>query len=281
MTLKLVLFTDLDGTLLDERYGFDAARPALALIARLDTPLVICSSKTRPEIELYRKRLDNHHPFISENGGGIFVPRGYFGGDVTIPDCEKTRDGRYETVRLGARYGDLRRAVEALRSQGHGIRGFGDMAAEEVARLTGLAVKEAAMAKERGFDEPFVFHGGAGEVDTLIEAAQRLGLSVTKGRIYHLLGHSDKGKAVAILTDLYKQKHGTVVTVGLGDSPNDLSMLRAVHIPVVVQRPDGTYNPTLLVPGVAKARGIGPEGWNSAVMELMSAYRACGPAKNC
>jgi len=70
---KIIVFTDLDGTLLHPRtYSFEAAMPALKLIKEKDIPLILCSSKTRAEIEVYRKKLDNQHPFVSENGGGIF-----------------------------------------------------------------------------------------------------------------------------------------------------------------------------------------------------------------
>ena len=51
-----ILFTDLDGTLLDGRtYSFEKAKPALEAIQRLRIPLVFVSSKTRGEIEVYRK----------------------------------------------------------------------------------------------------------------------------------------------------------------------------------------------------------------------------------
>jgi mannosyl-3-phosphoglycerate phosphatase len=77
---KPIIFTDLDGTLLDySTYSFEKALPALQLLKEKDIPLIICSSKTKKEIEYYRKKLDNHHSFISENGGGIFIPKGYFG----------------------------------------------------------------------------------------------------------------------------------------------------------------------------------------------------------
>jgi len=73
MMAKTIIFTDLDGTLLHpQTYSFDAAMPALKLIKEKDIPLILCSSKTRAEIEVYRKKLDNQHPFVSENGGGIF-----------------------------------------------------------------------------------------------------------------------------------------------------------------------------------------------------------------
>ena len=85
---KTVIFTDLDGTLLDAAdYSYAEAQPALGQVAESGTPLVLCSSKTRAELEVYRKRLANAHPFISENGGGIFIPIGYF--SVSI-DAERS-----------------------------------------------------------------------------------------------------------------------------------------------------------------------------------------------
>lgn len=71
----IIIFTDLDGTLLDSRYSFRKALPAIKLIKEKNIPLILCSSKTRSEIELWRKKLNNNHPFISENGGGIFIPK--------------------------------------------------------------------------------------------------------------------------------------------------------------------------------------------------------------
>ena len=71
----IVVFTDLDGTLLDaSTYSFEAARPALDALRQQDIPLVLVSSKTRAEIEPIRGRLKQVHPFITENGGGCLYP---------------------------------------------------------------------------------------------------------------------------------------------------------------------------------------------------------------
>jgi len=60
---KPVFFTDLDGTLLDfHTYSFNPALPALEHLKAHEVPLIICSSKTRAEIEFYRNKLDNNHP---------------------------------------------------------------------------------------------------------------------------------------------------------------------------------------------------------------------------
>ncbi|HEY4579910.1 MAG TPA: HAD-IIB family hydrolase, partial [Candidatus Acidoferrales bacterium] len=66
----MIVFTDLDGTLLDyHTFSWTAANEALAEIERRRVPLVFCTSKTRAEIEALRRKIGNAHPFISENGG--------------------------------------------------------------------------------------------------------------------------------------------------------------------------------------------------------------------
>ncbi len=45
---KLIIFTDLDGTLLDlHTYSFEKSLPGLGLLRQKNVPLVFCSSKTR------------------------------------------------------------------------------------------------------------------------------------------------------------------------------------------------------------------------------------------
>jgi len=79
MASCFVIFTDLDGTLLDaETYSYEAARPALAMLKKRQIPVVLCTSKTRAETEAIARRLGLKHPFIVENGGAIFIPQGYF-----------------------------------------------------------------------------------------------------------------------------------------------------------------------------------------------------------
>ena len=52
MPRKFVIYTDLDGTLLDHvTYTFHPALDALELIEKKKIPLIISTSKTRPEIE--------------------------------------------------------------------------------------------------------------------------------------------------------------------------------------------------------------------------------------
>ena len=82
--MKLVIFSDMDGTLLDSKYSFRDAEKALDLIKKKKVPLILSSSKTRAELELYRKKMRNRHPFIVENGGAIFIPKNYFSSFMVV-----------------------------------------------------------------------------------------------------------------------------------------------------------------------------------------------------
>src|SRR5208337_2435357 len=151
---KTIIFTDLDGTLLNPKsYTFTEAAPALELIREKAIPLILCSSKTRAEMEVYRQRLRNRDPFIVENGGAICLPMGYFmflSGRMTGED--------YLISDFGRPYGEIRKKFEFLREMTRiPVKGFGDMMVEEISALTGLAREEAALAKRREFSEPFVF----------------------------------------------------------------------------------------------------------------------------
>lgn len=269
--IQIIIFTDLDGTLLDaETYSFEPALPALELLKEKNIPLIICSSKTRKEIEYYRRKLDNHHPFISENGGGIFIPKGYFQFTVHSSRFTVNDEDDYRVIRLGARYSDLRKAFIELREEGFNVKGFGDMTVEELADIANMSIDEAKMAKERDFDEPFIFEGNEEEKQRLIKAIRAKRFSFTQGRFFHILGDSDKGRAVSILIDLYRKRFGDIKTIAIGDSPNDIPMLERVDCPIIVQKPDGSYDPGIRIPNLHRAISIGPYGWNKAVINFVS-----------
>jgi len=271
-----IIFTDLDGTLLDfHTYSFEPALPALERIKSLEIPLIICSSKTCAEINYYRNKLENSHPFISENGGGIFIPKGCF--DKTILEGMSAEEvGDYLLIRLGASYSELREGLDKLRTQGFQVVGFGDMCVDELSALAGLTIEEAHMARERDFDEPFINEGHKEDVPQILEGIRTLGFKSTSGRFFHILGNSDKGRAVEILTQLYQRQSGEITTIALGDNPNDIPMLNVVDIPVLVMEHTGNYNQQVLTnlqgsKNLIQAKGIGPAGWNCAVLELLSA----------
>ncbi len=274
---KLILFTDLDGTLLDlHTYSFDKSLPGLGLLRQKNVPLVFCSSKTKMEIEWYRQQLDNQHPFIAETGGGIYIPREYFSCAIDMPGCNREVVQEYLLIRLGERYAVLRSALKDLRRQGFKVTGFGDMSVDDVMHITSLRREEAVMSQAREFDEPFIFEGSEEECQRLYAAISEKGLRCAQGRFFHITGNSDKGRAVALLIQLYRRQFGEVVTAAIGDMRTDLPMLEQVDYPFLVQKPDGNYEPGMNGEMIIKAGGIGPEGWTKAIYTVLEMGEGAG-----
>ena len=275
---KNIVFTDLDGTLLDYyKYSFEKAIPALELLKKKNIPLVLCSSKTRKEIEYYREKLANNHPFISENGGGIFIPKNYFKFKIHSPEFIVNDENDYYAIKFGALYPDLRKTIERLRKEGFKVKGFGDMTVKEIMEIAGLSADEAEMAKERNFDEPFILEGNETETQRLLRAIKAKGFNCTQGRFFHIIGNTDKGKAVELLKELYKKEFNEITTIALGDSSNDIPMFVAVDYPIVVQKPGEGYDQKIDMPGLIKASGIGPEGWNNAIIKFIQNQNSLPP----
>lgn len=269
MNKQTVVFTDLDATLLkDKTYSFKEVQPALMFIRSRNIPLIICSSKTKTEIEFFRKLMGNQDPFISENGGAIFIPKGFFSYTFRY---DKELLGYY-VIERGTPYEVLIGTLNALKKELKvKIKGFSDMSPKEISMLTGLPEILARLAKMRSYDEPFLLEGEAqAKVDSIRTAVERRGLRLVKGgAFYHIIGTKGKGTCVKILIDLLRPRYETLQTIALGDSQNDKEMLEVVDIPILVKRPDGTYEKDVGVHNLTYANGIGPKGWNSAVQSIL------------
>jgi len=266
--LRLILFTDLDGALLDATtYRHDVTRSALDRLREYAVPLIICTSKTKAEVEPLRREIDNHDPFIVENGGALYIPDGYFKDPLT---GSTGRDG-YRVVELGIAYPRVRKALRRIEKMvGATLIGFGDMTAEDIVRVTGLARPDAERARQREYDEPFLIDGSPMSLEGVREAAQQLGLAVLPGGRFHLLvGGIDKGRACQFLIEHYRNEWGEVTTAGIGDSLNDWPMLQVVDRPFLVERPEGGYVAGGGVEGLTRLRGIGPDGWKKGVSRLL------------
>lgn len=255
--MRLVI-TDLDGTLLDhDTYSFAGAQPALDLLRRLRVPVIFTSSKTRAEILMWRELMDNHHPFISENGGAVYYPADYF-------PCSPEADV------YGDSYAELVRALEEASAESAcRVTGFARMTVDEVARECGMTPDVARLAKRREFDEPFLAHD-EDKLDALLAAIAGRGKRHTRGgRFHHITGKHDKAAAARRLVERFREHSPEVVTIGLGDSLNDAPFLNAVDVPVLV-RSDSTQELKAAVPRGSVTQERGSKGWGEAILGLFA-----------
>ncbi|PLX38401.1 MAG: mannosyl-3-phosphoglycerate phosphatase [Hyphomicrobiales bacterium] len=256
---KIVIFSDLDGTLLDHRsYSHAAAREALAALKDQGVPLVLASSKTASEIAPLRAELGFAHcPAIVENGAGILQPAR--GIDAHIDE----RDYNRLVAAVMALPGAVRR----------GFRGFSDMSAGEVAEITGLSLGDAANAKMRQFSEPGLWSGDDEGRARFLAALAPAGIVAKQGGRFLTLSFG--GTKADRMADLAASlaDGGTPFVVALGDAPNDAEMLGQADIGVIVANPSAPPMPDIAVrPGAAilRTRDEGPAGWNAAILAILA-----------
>lgn len=266
--LKIV-FSDLDGTLLDHRtYDYSPALPALEKLQEKQIPLVFCTSKTAAEMIPFRTEIKNEDPFIVENGGGIYIPKSYF---ANLP-VETRRSDHFLVISRGLPYTQLQEILARISGEcGLTVHSFDQLTASKLAESSGLSLEQAQRSLQREFDLPFSIVSPHPNRSQLEEKVQQLGLKVIQGgRFLHLSSNSGKGRAVAQLIGLYQaNRGGQVLSMGLGDSRNDLSMLEEVDIPVIIPNPHSIAPLADELPGGHRAHTPGPKGWNDAVLSLL------------
>ncbi|NVM00830.1 MAG: HAD-IIB family hydrolase [Candidatus Helarchaeota archaeon] len=264
-----IVFSDLDGTLLDNRYKFDEAEDGLDILRDKNIPLILCSSKTRLEIEEVRFRLRNNEPFIVENGGAIFIPEDYF--EKTIEKGFLREN--YWIIEIGLDYSAIRKKFQELKQiVSCSMRGFSDMNLEEISDITELSIEDAEKASRREYSEPFILDDET-EIKKIEQSLLNTPYFLTRGaRFFHLMGPNDKGMAVRILADIYQKNYveEPLITIGIGDSKNDIPMLENVTHPFAVQKVNGRFDQDIMLLNVKLMEGIGPKGWNEVIFSMFS-----------
>jgi mannosyl-3-phosphoglycerate phosphatase len=259
---RAVLFTDLDGTLLDhDTYSPGAAAEALPRLAEEGVLVVACSAKTRAEQQRLTAELGLPPVFITENGGAVV----WWDGFPATPPGPET------VVPIGRPYAEVRAGLgSAAGEAGVEVVGYGDATVDEIADRTGLDPASAGLARRREHTETFWITDG--DASSLEQALARRGLRMVRGsRFWTAQAEHDKGTAIAVVLD----RLAGPLSFAVGDAPNDREMLEAVDHPMLVERPGGGWV-DLGLPGVELVEGIGPIGWVEAARWILRALATAG-----
>lgn len=255
--MDLIIFTDLDGTLLDhETYDWAPAKPALNALLEHNIPLIMASSKTAAEIAVLRKAVGFEHcPAIVENGAGI-LPPGPFVDDQDPAAYRAVRDA-------------LADVTPSLRVH---FTGFGDMSVEEIAEHTDLPLDAARLAACRSFSEPGIWRGDDAQRNAFTAELDNLGLKARYGGRYLTLSQGGtKAGRMAEIEALLKMPDA--FQVALGDAPNDVEMLETADRGFIVMNAHANPLPRLTGEDdnrVTRTEQTGPTGWNDAVLSVLS-----------
>lgn len=262
--LQKIVFTDIDGTLIDMYSGKTEGTDLLVKkLATMGIPVVLCSAKTRSEQEYIRNKLRLSDPFIIENGGAVVIPDGYFDN---LEAAQSIRMKGYRLIEIGGHSNEIRKRLAGFKKELQiNFMGTMDMSLHEISKRVQIPLPFARRMSKREYGET-ILEIGSFDLTRLAKVCRRTGLKVIHGgRYIDITQGNDKGKATRILIDLFKRKYkprGTIF-IGLGDSENDLPMLKLMDIPVLVQKGNGSWC-DLKIKNIVHSTGIGPIGWKNS-----------------
>lgn len=260
-----LVFTDLDGTLLDhDSYSYAAAMPCLRTLERLGIPLIPATSKTRAEIEQLRAELGNAHPFVVENGAAVFIPAGYF----PAQPAETTQRGDYWVRELAPGRPRWLALLDEVQAEFAGeFAHFFQLGTTGIMRATGLTESRARLANQREYSEPVQWLGRESRKRAFVAELQRRGATVLQGgRFLSVSGDTDKGRALRWLRQCYADVcAGGVDDLAAGDSDNDCAMLEVAATALVVRSPARPLPKLARQVGVLHSKACGPAGWAEGV----------------
>ena len=147
------------------------------------------------------------------------------------------------------------------------------MGVDGIVKATNLSAEQAAAASQRVATEPIQWNDSPAALTEFKQLLKSQGLILQRGgRFYHVMSPVDKADAIRWLVEKYKQHEPNTewLTVGLGDSQNDVKMLEMVNIPVLISNPDSQppiFNNKL--ENLMQPKSPGPAGWNQAVQSII------------
>lgn len=245
---NFIIFSDLDGTLLDHKtYTFEPASEAISVLKSRKIPLILSSSKTKTEIEKIQSKLILKDPFIFENGSGVFYKNRVVSFGITLPEIHDIIIPLQKTFNFNC---------------------YSLLPIEQAVHFTGLAITEAKLSQQRQFSEPIIWLDDDEKKTEFIQIIHELGLHASQGgRFLTISSHHDKAKALKwVKNTLEKDCQTEFISIALGDGENDINMIDACDIKILIQN----NNKHLLKPGWVMSEMCGPSGWNQEIMKVIN-----------
>jgi len=265
----LLVFTDLDGTLLDiYTYDWRPASPWLDKLQDHQIPVILCSSKTAAEtLEIQQDLGLEGLPFIAENGAVIQL-------DVRWDDHP-------DAPRLinGTPHSDICAVINPLRERdGYKFTTFDDVDERVIGEWTGLNRERSSLARLHEASVTLIWRDSDEQMTKFEAELAQMGFKFIQGaRFWHILdARGGKDQAVNWLIDEYRKREGFVpTTIGLGDGPNDAPLLDNVDYAVVVKSINrlGIRLQEDIPERVYHTQQAGPEGWREGLDHFLSGPR--------
>jgi len=256
MISKIVIFTDLDGTLLhNETFKFENIRQYIKNLLSKNISIIPNSSKTKTEIINFCHELEEELPFIVENGAAIYnmnlVNSDFPEKIILSRDKEEILNLFFK--KIPKEFISKCKFVLKLKK-------------DEQLEIFGLSEKQLSYASDREFSVPFIFKGNKVEKNNLFRLTSDMGLTMQEGgRVINLSDNVSKSFAMKKVRRIFeKTEKQELKIIGVGDNFNDLDMLRNSDIACLVFNEKFKLD-TLNINNCLVSKKPAPDGWEEVV----------------
>ncbi len=250
--LSTLIFTDLDGTLLNrDTFKFDSIKIFLNELKNKNFIIIPNSSKTEDEIIEFNNEANFKFPFISENGS-IIHNLNFLSGE--FPD----------KIILAKKIHEIQNIFDKninqdLKSK---CKVISNLTTPEQIQIFGLPENKLKQVFKRTCTIPIKFEGNNKEKFRLKNILLENGLDFKDGgRVLNLGDRINKGDAMKKIIFMLKNKFKfKPKTIAVGDNHNDIEMLKISDIPCLVKN-DKFINKDLQIKNLIISKQTAPEGW--------------------
>jgi mannosyl-3-phosphoglycerate phosphatase len=247
--------------------GFDEFTAALDHVG---IPAVWVTARSRGQMDDPRRKLGHEHPFIAEEGCGVYLPEGYF----HLRPAKTTRLGRFTCIPVAEPKPAAREALDSLSGEtGVSVVTLRSLSARQVMKNSGLPLQDADLARQRDFDELFFF-AGASEQDIarFVEEGRRRNLQLRQhGVLWSLAAGANLGLCIRELSKLYERalrSHPSILGIATREESQELFAACDRAVLLGDRAPDGSSQPQS-----SRAREIpfpAPDTWDLVLAGLTS-----------
>jgi mannosyl-3-phosphoglycerate phosphatase len=187
-------------------------------------PSVWVTARSRAQVDQRIRELGHRHPFIAEDGSGVYLPEDYF----HLRPAKTVRLGRFTCIPIAEAQPAACNALELLSEEtGVPVVTLRSLSPRELRQNLGLPAREAELARQRDFDEPFFFAGAseANMVRFKAEANRRRLALRQHGVLWSLAVGADLHQCVREVSKLYDRSlryHPATLGIAMPEDPGGL-----------------------------------------------------------
>ena len=272
--ITLLIFTDIDGTFINNDTFHEGSNVRVAETLRKHNHLLVYnSSKTFDEIVFMQKKFNTSFPFICETGGGIYHK------NLFNHDSDKLREGysiMYESKKIEMFREIIEKEIQKNFKDDLDI--FDDLCFDEKLRLSGLKGDDLHLASKRDFSMLINWKSDELRYSQFASVLHGHGLKLIKGgRFCHICASHDKGHAVSFFLEQIKSSkmYNKILTIGVGDSTNDIEMLSKVdHACIVKSKNNANLMKKIDSNRIMVSTNYAPEGWAECIHAVFSQIKS-------